>query len=148
MRFSALAHAGRISTLVLAVVSSSVRAAENGMQQSLRIGPHIFQVEVAATPQQRASGLMGRTRLPENGGMLFVFDDAGRHCFWMRNTPLPLSIAFIDAAGRIADLADMRPHTDTLHCPTSAIRYALEVSQGGFRQRGIEPGARVDGLPQ
>ena len=123
-------------------------ASANDTRLPLRIGSHGFQVEVAATPRERERGLMGRSRLPENGGMLFVFDYAGRHCFWMRNTPLPLSIAFIDDAGRIANLADMQPHTETLHCPTSAMRYALEVPQGGFQQRRIAPGAMVYGLPQ
>jgi len=127
---------------------SSACAAENDARQPLRIGPHAFEVEIAATPQQRERGLMGRSRLPENGGMLFVFDYAGRHCFWMRNTPLPLSIAFIDAAGRIENLANMQAHSDTLHCPTAAVRYALEVSQGGFRKRYIVPGALVEGLPR
>lgn len=148
MRCSTFSNTSRFSALALAVVLSSACAAENAEQQSLRIGRNTFRVEVAATPQQRERGLMDRARLPENGGMLFVFDHAGRHCFWMRNTPLPLSIAFIDATGRIANLADMQPHTDTLHCPISAIRYALEVPQGGFQQRGILPGAQVDGLPQ
>ena len=137
-----------LSALALTAVLSSACAAENDGLQPIRIGPHVFQVEIAATPQQRERGLMGRTRLPENGGMLFIFDNTGRHCFWMRNTPLPLSIAFIDDAGRIANLADMQAHTDTLHCPTSAIRYALELPQGGFQQRGIGPGAQVDGLPR
>ena len=137
-----------LSTLALTVVLSSACAAENDGLQPIRIGSHAFQVEVAATPQQREHGLMGRSRLPENGGMLFVFDYAGRHCFWMRNTPQPLSIAFIDAAGHIANLADMQPYAETLQCPTSAIRYALEVPQGGFQQRGIGPGAQVEGLPQ
>lgn len=123
-------------------------ASASDTRLTLRIGSHGFQVEVAATPQQRERGLMGRSRLPENGGMLFVFDDAGRHCFWMRNTPLPLSIAFIDDAGRIASLADMQPHTETLHCPATEIRYALEIPQGGFRQRGIASGMQVKGLPQ
>ena len=114
----------------------------------LAIGTHAFRVEVAATPAERARGLMGRTGLPANGGMLFVFETADRHCFWMRNTPLPLSIAFIDAAGRIVALADMAPRTDTLHCPPSPVRYALEIEQGGFTARGIVPGARVEGLPR
>lgn len=129
-------------------VLSGACAAENDGRQVLRIGDHAFQVEIAATPQQRERGLMGRTQLAEKGGMLFVFDAAGRHCFWMRNTPLPLSIAFIDEAGRIANIADMQPHTDTLHCPATAIRYALEVAQGGFAQRRIVAGVRVDGLPR
>jgi uncharacterized membrane protein (UPF0127 family) len=114
----------------------------------LRIGPHAFQVELAATPQQRQRGLMGRTHLSADGGMLFVFEQPGRHCFWMRDTPLPLSIAFIDSAGRIVSLADMQPRTEALHCPGTDVRYALEVRQGEFQRRGIAPRARVDGLPQ
>lgn len=148
MRCSELINISRVSALALTVVLSSACAAENDAQQVIRIGPHVFQVEVAATPQQRERGLMGRTRLPENGGMLFVFDATRRHCFWMRNTPLPLSIAFIDEDGRISNIADMQPRTDILHCPTTAIRYALEVSQGRLAQRGIVAGDQVDGLPQ
>ena len=148
MHFSAFMKPGRFSLLALAVVLNGVCAAGNNDKQSLRIGPHTFQVEVATTPPQRQRGLMDYRVLPENGGMLFVFDEPGRHCFWMRNTPLPLSIAFIDDTGRIANLAEMQPHTETLHCPTSAMRYALEVPQGGFQQRGIVPGAMVYGLPQ
>jgi uncharacterized membrane protein (UPF0127 family) len=114
----------------------------------LRIGPHLFQAEVAATGPQRERGLMGRTSLPADAGMLFVFEEADRHCFWMKDTPLPLSIAFVDAAGRIASVDDMQPLTDTLHCPAADVRYALEVARGGFQRRGIAAGARVDGLPQ
>lgn len=115
---------------------------------ALHIGPHAFQVEVAATPRERAQGLMGQTYLPADGGMLFVFDRPGRHCFWMRDTPLPLSIAFIDATGRIASLADMAPRSETQHCPGTDIRYALELRQGEFQRRGIRPHAQVDGLPK
>lgn len=114
----------------------------------LHIGPHTLQVEVAATPSQRERGLMERRQLPANGGMLFVFEHADRHCFWMRNTQLPLSIAFIDAHGRIAKLADMQPQSDTLHCADTDVRYALEVAQGGFAQRSIATGAQVTGLPK
>ncbi len=80
--------------------------------------------------------------------MLFVFERPGRQCFWMRDTLLPLSIAFIDSTGRIARLADMQPQTDTRHCPGADVRFALEVRQGEFRRRGITPGALVEGLPQ
>ena len=114
----------------------------------LHIGPHTLQVEVAATPTQRGRGLQERAQLPADGGMLFVFERDDRHCFWMRNTPLPLSIAFIDARGRIAKLADMQPHSDTLHCADTHVRYALELAQGGFAQRGISTGAQVKGLPR
>ena len=137
----------RLSPLALALILTSACAAESPPQQTLRIGPHRLQVEVAATQAQRERGLMGRHRLPENGGMLFVFDDEGQHCFWMRNTPLPLSIAFIDATGHIARLADMQPNSEALHCPETAVRYALEVMQGGFLERDIGVGAQVNGLP-
>ena len=79
--------------------------------------------------------------------MLFVFEHPGRHCFWMRDTPLPLSIAFIDAGGRIVGLADMTPRSEALHCSGTDVRYALEVRQGEFQRRGITPRAQVGGLP-
>ncbi len=135
-------------TSALAVLAlCCVAGAQAGDARSVRIGSHVFQVEVADTPHQRERGLMARQKLPADGGMLFVFEQEGRYCFWMRNTPLPLSIAFIDAGGRIANLADMHPHSDTLHCPATDVRYALEVAQGEFERRGITPGKKVLGLP-
>ncbi|MFP5419012.1 MAG: DUF192 domain-containing protein [Gammaproteobacteria bacterium] len=141
MRCSPCAWAG-----VLALALSGACASEIDAGHALRIGPHVFEVEIAATPEQRRLGLMGRDRLPHDGGMLFVFEQAGRHCFWMRDTPLPLSIAFIDDAGRIVGLADMQAHSDTLHCPPTAVRYALEIAQGGFAQRRIATGMQIHGL--
>lgn len=137
-----------LALLLLCALCAAAGATATDTRLPLRIGKHTFQVEIAATPLERKRGLMGIPALAAHGGMLFVFEHAARHCFWMRNTPLPLSIAFIDDAGRIVNITEMQPHTDTLHCPASAIRYALEVPQGGFRQRGIEPGVQVDGLPQ
>jgi len=162
MRFSASMQAGRLSVsmqigrlsasaligLALIVMYGAARAAENDARLPLRIGQHTFLAEVAATPSQRERGLMGRRQLPANGGMLFVFEQTAPHCFWMHNTPLPLSIAFIDANGRITNLADMQPHSDALHCADTDVRYALEVAQGGYSQRGIAAGAQVNGLPQ
>jgi uncharacterized membrane protein (UPF0127 family) len=132
----------------LICLCGTVSAAASDARLPLRIGPHAFEVEVAATPDAHGRGLMGRTHLPADGGMLFVFEQPGRHCFWMRDTPLPLSIAFIDSAGRIASLADMQPRTEMLHCPSADVRYALEVRQGEFQRRGITARARVDGLPR
>lgn len=147
-RSSAVIRIGRASALALIVLCGGASGAGNDTSLPLRIGPHAFQVELATTPPQRERGLMGRKQLAANGGMLFVFESAGRHCFWMRNTPLPLSIAFVDAGGRIVSLADMQPHSETLHCPPADIRFALEVAQGEFRRRGIAAGTRVDGLPR
>lgn len=137
----------RCSALALSLLCCAASAAASAVQLPLRIGPHAFAVEVAATPDARASGLMGRSHLAADGGMLFVFEQAGRHCFWMRHTPLPLSIAFIDSTGRIVSLADMQPRSETLHCPRVDVRYALEVPQGEFQRRGITLRARVEGLP-
>jgi hypothetical protein len=137
-----------VFTWVLLLLCDIASAAGTAPLLPLRIGPHAFEVELAATPEQHQRGLMGRTHLAADGGMLFVFDQSDRHCFWMKDTPLPLSIAFIDSAGRIVSLADMQPRSETLHCPPTDIRYTLEVKQGTFRQRGIAPGARVDGLPR
>ncbi|HWR77836.1 MAG TPA: DUF192 domain-containing protein [Thiobacillus sp.] len=148
MRSSALIGTGRASALALIVLWGAASAAASDARLPLRIGPHAFEVEVAATPGARERGLMGRTHLAADGGMLFVFEQPGRHCFWMRDTPLPLSIAFIDSAGRIAGLADMQPRTETPHCPGTNVRYALEVRQGEFQRRGITARMQVDGLPR
>jgi uncharacterized membrane protein (UPF0127 family) len=125
--------------------------AQNGPQpslptQRLTIGMHVIQAEVAATPPQRQSGLMFRTKLPPNGGMLFVFDEKTRHCMWMRNTLIALSVAFIDDDGRIINIEDMQPKTETAHCARQTARYALEMELGWFSKRGIKPGATVKGL--
>lgn len=138
----------RYSALALVMLCAPAGAIAGDAGWPLRIGTHTFQVEIAATEPQRRRGLMGRTELAADGGMLFVFEQPGRQCFWMRDTPLPLSIAFIDSAGRIAGFADMQPRTETLHCPATAVRYALEVRQGEFQRRGITIRTPVDGLPR
>lgn len=114
----------------------------------LTAGMHVIRAEVAAEPTSRARGLMFRERLGPNEGMLFVFERAERHCFWMRNTPLPLSIAFIDEAGTIINIENMQPRSDESHCPTRPARYALEMEQGWFAKRGISTGLKIGGLVQ
>jgi uncharacterized membrane protein (UPF0127 family) len=113
----------------------------------LHAGAHSFNVEVARTPQQRQVGLMGRTRLDDNAGMLFVFEHEGRHCFWMKNTLIPLSVAFLADDGSIVNIADMQPQALDLHCSLVPVRHALEVKQGGFSSKGIQPGMRITGGP-
>lgn len=115
---------------------------------SLIVGGQTLRAELAATPADRQRGLMGRTHLAADAGMLFVFDAPGRHCFWMRDTPLPLTIAFIDATGQVVHRADMQPRTDTLHCPPTAVRYALEIAQGSHLRAQLAPGAQLQGLPR
>ena len=141
MRYNALAGA-----LALAALCGTAGAADDA-RLPLRIGPHAFQVELASTPQQRQRGLMGRAHVAADGGMLFVFEHPGRYCFWMRDTLLPLSIAFIADDGSIVNIADMEPRSEKSHCSAKPVRYALEVRQGEFQRRGITPHMRVDGLP-
>lgn len=109
----------------------------------IQAGLHMIRAEVAADGTTRSFGLMMRERLGPNEGMLFVFDDKAGHCFWMRNTLLPLSIAFIEDDGSIVNIADMAPKTEDSHCPTRPVRYALEMEQGWFAKRGLQAGSKL-----
>jgi uncharacterized protein len=109
----------------------------------IQAGLHVIRAEVAADGTTRMFGLMMRERLGPNEGMLFVFDDKAAHCFWMRNTLLPLSIAFIEDDGSIVNIADMAPKTEDSHCPTRPVRYALEMEQGWFAKRGLQAGSKL-----
>jgi hypothetical protein len=112
----------------------------------LTAGMHLIRAEVADTPPARTRGLMHRKTLGQNEGMLFVFDDAAPHCMWMKNTYIPLSVAFLDERGTIINIEQMQPHSEQSHCAARPARYALEMSKGWFEQRGIRPGARLRGL--
>jgi len=112
----------------------------------LEIQGHKLTAEVAATEPQRATGLMYRRMLPENRGMLFVFPYAAPQSFWMMNTYVPLSIAFLDEHGTIVNIADMKPLTTDSHNSTKPAKYALEMNLGWFAKRGIKHGVRVEGL--
>ncbi|MFN9775041.1 MAG: DUF192 domain-containing protein [Burkholderiales bacterium] len=109
----------------------------------IQAGMHVIKAEVAADGATRMRGLMMRERLGPNEGMLFVFEQKAGHCFWMKNTLIPLSIAFIDDDGTIANILDMKPHDESSHCPVRAVRYALEMEQGWFAKRGLKAGARL-----
>ena len=106
-----------------------------------------IQAEVVADPDTRARGLMHRKALAQNAGMLFIFDEHAIHCMWMKNTLIPLSVAFIDDRGAIVNIADMEPHDLQSHCAARPVRYALEMNRGWFAARGIRPGARLGGVP-
>jgi uncharacterized membrane protein (UPF0127 family) len=113
----------------------------------LTIGPHTLTAEIAANDMQRATGLMHRFSLAPDSGMLFVFESSQRRSFWMRNVGFPLSIAFIDASGTIVNIEDMAPHDERSTWSAAPVLYALEMRKGWFAQKGIGPGARVQGLP-
>jgi hypothetical protein len=112
----------------------------------LTAGFHRIEAEVAATDRDRQLGLMNRREMPPQRGMLFVFDHENTHCMWMRNTLLPLSVAFIDAKGVIINIEDMKPQTEDNHCAKIPARYALEMNAGWFAQRGIKPGMKLGGM--
>ena len=114
---------------------------------TLRVGMHRIDAQIAATDAERATGLMHRPSMPEGEGMLFVFERAGVQCFWMKNTLIPLTAAFIADDGTIVNLANMQPLSEDNHCSTAPVRYVLEMNQGWFAQRHIRAGHSVRGLP-
>ena len=111
----------------------------------LRAGMHRIDAQVASRPPERQIGLMQRQSMPQHEGMLFVFERAGIQCFWMKNTPLPLTAAFIADDGRITNLADMQPLDEQSHCSSEPVRFVLEMNQGWFRSKGIQAGQRLHG---
>lgn len=113
----------------------------------LHVGPRAVQAELADTPQTLKEGLMHRKTLAADHGMLFMLGAPDIYCFWMKNTLIPLSIAFIDAQGRIVSIQDMQPGALDPHCPPAPVTAALEMNQGWFTQAGVATGARVKGLP-
>lgn len=113
----------------------------------LHVGGASVHAEYARSPAERERGLMERTDMAEDNGMLFRFDDFRRHCLWMKNTPLPLSAAFMDDQGRIVDIIDLEPLSTAIRCSREPARYALEVNQGWFGAKGIKTGEHVRGIP-
>jgi uncharacterized protein len=109
----------------------------------IQAGIHVITAELAADVGTRQRGLMHRTKLENNHGMLFVFERASQQCFWMRNTLIPLSIAFLAEDGRIVNIADMQPQSDDSHCSNESVRLALEMDKGWFAKRGIKAGTKL-----
>lgn len=111
----------------------------------LQAGMHNILAQVAVTPDQRSTGLMFRREMPQHEGMLFVFEQAAVQCFWMKNTLLPLSIAFLADDGAVVNVLEMKAGDLNSHCSTKPVRYVLEMNQGWFAKRGIKPGFRLTG---
>ena len=110
-------------------------------------GMHLIDTQIASTEQQRATGLMFRKDMPQTEGMLFVFEQASLQCFWMKNTLLPLSAAFVADDGTIINLVEMKPQTTDSHCSTQPVRFVLEMNQGWFQKTGIKAGFKLGGAP-
>lgn len=138
--------------LSLVVLSLNSVWAQEGPQLSLNrikisAGMHQIDTQLAMNPEERQIGLMNRPSMPNHEGMLFVFDDAGVQCFWMKNTLLPLTAAFVADDGIIVNLEDMKPQTLESHCSKKPVRYVLEMNQGWFAKRGIKAGFKLSGAP-
>lgn len=113
----------------------------------LTAGMHVIHAEVAATEAQRQQGLMFRKAMGQNEGMVFLFGAPAGVCMWMKNTLIPLSVAFLDDDGKIVNIEDMQPNTSDSHCARKTVRYALEMNLGWFKQKNIKPGSVIQGLP-
>ena len=138
--------------LSIGLACSALAHAQEGPQPKLPVveltlGIHRIQAEVAQTPTQQATGMMFRREMGTNEAMLFVNDDSSPRCFWMRNTLLPLSIAFIADDGSIVNIAEMSPRSDQSHCSARPVRYALEMNKNWFSKRGIKSGDKFRGGP-
>ncbi|MDR1935500.1 MAG: DUF192 domain-containing protein [Candidatus Accumulibacter sp.] len=133
-----------ISLVVLSLLATAALAQLPSIELSANF--HRIEAEVAANQASRMQGLMYRKSMAPNRGMLFVFPQAGRHCMWMRNTFLPLSVAFLDDQGKILNIEDMEPQTEDNHCASAPVRFALEMNRGYFAEKGIRPGQRIAGL--
>jgi len=140
----------RISSLGALMVGmgiSFLAMAQTAMPRiDLTIGFLRINAEVAANSDDIRMGLMHRTSMPAHHGMLFVFPNNAQHCMWMKNTLIPLSVAFLDKTGTILNIEDMQPQTLNHHCATAPARYALEMNRGWFASRGVGPGQRIGGL--
>jgi uncharacterized membrane protein (UPF0127 family) len=145
--FHALGVLGIACCLTLASFPIFAQERPNFSTTSLNIGIHVIKAEVALSEAQREYGLMFRERLEPNDGMLFLFDSPERVCMWMKNTLIPLSVAFMDENGKIVNIEEMKAQTLDSHCAAKSVTYALEMNSGWFKQKNIKPGTTVDGLP-
>lgn len=134
----------RLLPLLLGLLAFAARAEMPRLDFAL--GFYRIDAEVAADQKNRMQGLMQRRTMGPHQGMLFVFPEVAQHCMWMKNTFLPLSVAFLDDQGNIINIEDMRPQTEDNHCAARPARFALEMNLGWFAGKGIKPGAKLKGI--
>ncbi len=137
-----------LAAVALALAVTAAAADTRLKTTTVRVGPHALKVEVVASDADRARGLMNRTSLGRNDGMLFIFDEPAYHSMWMKNTLIPLSVAFIDAQGTILNILDMEPETLDPHTSAGPSIYAIEVNKGWFAEKKVKAGDKVTGLPK
>ncbi|MFM1908217.1 MAG: hypothetical protein RLZZ591_1894 [Pseudomonadota bacterium] len=139
-----------ITSALLVFAGHVVAFAEGSPQMNLprvtiNAGMHQITAQVAQTQEQRAIGLMFRQEMPQHEGMLFAFEQPSKQCFWMKNTDLPLSAAFVLDNGEITNIEDMKPQTTESHCSTKPVRFVLEMNQGWFAKKGLKAGSKLGG---
>lgn len=135
-----LASTAALGTFVAAAVYAQLPTVE------LSAGIHLIRAEVANSFESRAQGLMFRKYLGPNEGMLFVFPEVEKPCMWMKNTLIPLSVAFLDTQGKIVSISEMHPQTEDSHCAAGPAKFALEMAGGWFASKGLKPGATLLGV--
>jgi uncharacterized membrane protein (UPF0127 family) len=114
---------------------------------ALSIGMYRIDAQVATTSEQHATGLMFRTEMPQQEGMLFAFERPTQQCFWMKNTLIPLAVAFVADDGTIVNLDEMKAQTLNAHCSEKPVRYVLEMNTGWFAKKGLKAGNKLQGQP-
>ncbi len=139
------------ASVLLALGLASSAYAQTGPQKlpsiKLTAGIHVINAEMATTEEQREIGLMFRPAMAVNDGMLFTFERPGQQCFWMKNTLIPLSAAFVADDGSIVNIEAMKPQTLDGHCSEKPVRFVLEMNDGWFAKRGLKPGTKLRGTP-
>jgi uncharacterized protein len=141
-----------LALLVYAALYTTSAAAQDEPQLKLQriklsAGMHQIDTQLAQTPEQRQTGLMWRKDMPQHEGMLFIFEQPSQQCFWMKNTLLPLTAAFVADDGTIVNLEDMKPQTTDPHCSAKPVRFVLEMNKGWFAKKGIKAGSKLSGEP-
>jgi uncharacterized membrane protein (UPF0127 family) len=147
LRFDRRALSRVLATLALAAAFAA--GADAGFKTAqIKVGAHLLKVEIAASDPQRERGLMFREKMARDDGMLFVFDEPAYHSMWMKNTLIPLSVAFLDSQGTILNILDMEPQTLDAHMAAGPAVYAIETNKGWFAAKKIKAGDKVTGLPR
>ena len=134
-----------LAAFLLAAAAFAQEPQMNLPRVKLTAGMHVIDVQVAASNEQRMTGLMHRREMPQHEGMLFVFESPGQQCFWMKNTLLPLAAAFVADDGTIVNIEEMQPQSLDSHCSVQPVRYVLEMNKGWFSKKGIKAGTKLAG---
>ncbi|MEO7057921.1 MAG: DUF192 domain-containing protein [Caldimonas sp.] len=147
MNNASLRWAAGLTALLLAGTAGAQAGPQSLPALRISAGIHNITAQLARTAEQREIGLMFRSAMATNEGMLFVFEQPSQQCFWMKNTLIPLAVAFVADDGSIVNIDSMKPQTLDGHCSTAPVRYVLEMNEGWFGKRGIKPGSKLRGGP-